>query len=127
SREHLPGELDTRATVLVEELAAAKIVVVGLDVLRGHFLDCPLFVFTQDNAKRFRNVLRDLVLNREDVFDLTIVSLGPELISICDVDELHADADFISHLAHTSLENGGHLELFPDFTNVFSLALVCER
>ena len=42
--KHAARILHTGATPLMLELAAAQIVLVGLDVFGGHFLNCPLLV-----------------------------------------------------------------------------------
>ena len=66
---------------------------------------------------------RDLVLHREDVGDLPVVGLRPEVVTVAGVHELGGDADLIAGLADASLEHGCDVELLRDGAHVLVLAL----
>ena len=119
--------LETLASKLVRALSSAQVVVVGLHVHRARLLDLLLLAFAEDDAKRFHDRLRDIVLNSEDILHLPIVPLRPELISISNVDELRGDAKAIAHAPHTSIENGRYLELLSYLGEILVFALQRKR
>ena len=47
----------------------------------------------------------NLVLNRKDVRELAIETLGPELIAVLGVDELRRDAHAVARLSNAALES----------------------
>jgi hypothetical protein len=51
---------------------------------------------------------RDLVLNHEDVRELAIETLRPDVITVLGVHQLRRDAHTIACLAHAAFENRGH-------------------
>ena len=57
------------------------------------------------------NRSRDLVLNREHVFDDAVVALGPHLIAILRVDERRGDADPLAGAPHTAFDDGADVQL----------------
>ena len=70
--------------------------------------------------------LRDLVLHREDVGELAVVTFGPEMAAGGDVVELRGDADAVAVLADAALDDIAHAELFRDLTQMNRAALVDE-
>ena len=54
---------------------------------------------------------RDLVLDREDVLEVAVVALGPEVVVGRGVDQLHRDAHPLPDLAHAALDHVLHAEL----------------
>ena len=70
---------------------------------------------------------RDLVLQREDVGQLAVVSLCPDMIAGRRVHKLGGDAHPLSALAHASFEHIAHPEIAPHLLHVRRLALVDER
>ena len=70
--------------------------------------------------------LRDLVLHREDVGELAVVGLRPEVVAVGGADELGCDADLVAGLAHASLEDRRDIQLGGDGPHVFVLALERE-
>ena len=127
--EHLLRVLQRLATELVKVLPAAQVELVSLDVNRARatLLDRPLLVLAQNYSQRLHDRLRDIILNREDILQLTVVALGPQVISISDVHQLRGDAELVPHLPYTALEHRRHLELAPDVADVFAPALERER
>ena len=73
------------------------------------------------------NRARDLVLHVEDVFELAVVPLGPQLIAVRRVDELRGDAHARARLAHAALEHVPHLQALRDLADLDRLALERER
>ncbi|MFA9566517.1 MAG: SMI1/KNR4 family protein, partial [Acidimicrobiales bacterium] len=53
----------------------------------------------------------DLILNHEQVDQLAVEGLGPEMLGVGDPDELNGDAETIGGLPNAPLEDGLHLEL----------------
>ncbi len=73
------------------------------------------------------DLARDVVLDREHVVELTIVPLGPELITAGDVDQLRGDAELLPRSAHAALEDGRHVERRADVAHADVLAFEGER
>src|SRR5262249_7509619 len=63
------------------------------------------------DLKPLRNRACDFVLDREDIFHLTIITLRPQVISVRGIHQLCGDAQPVVSSAHTSLENGAHVQL----------------
>src|SRR3546814_487330 len=92
--------------------------VVGLQVLRTLAGETPLLVPRQLERQRRDDLLRDLVLDREDVGQLAVVPLGPEMAARLAVDQLRGDADAGASLAHAAFQHVAHAELAADVLNV---------
>ncbi len=99
------GELETLLAELVEELPAAEVELVRLDIVGAGLLDGPLFLLGEHHPKRLHDVLRDLVLHREDVLQVPVVTLGPEMISVGHVDQLRGDPEPVAGLANAALQH----------------------
>ena len=54
---------------------------------------------------------RDLVLDGEDVLEVAVVALGPEVVVGLGIDQLHRDAHPLPDLAHAALDDVLHAEL----------------
>ena len=61
---------------------------------------------------------RDLVLDREDVLEVAVVALGPEVAVGLGVDQLHRDAHPLADLAHAALDDVLHAELARELLHV---------
>ena len=98
--------------------------VVGLDVGR---LERPLRRAThQHGLERARHGAGDLVLHLEDVRQVAIVGLRPQVVAVGRANQLSADAQHLAALAHAALQHVGHPELAGDRADVFVLALERE-
>jgi hypothetical protein len=62
-------------------------------------------------------------LDLEDIVELPIVPLRPQVIAVGNVDELRGHAQSATRFAHAAFENRVHLQLAADFTDVFALSL----
>src|SRR5262245_57541511 len=69
----------------------------------------------------------DLVLDLEDVVELPVVSLRPNLETVRGVDELGRDPHLVADLAYRSLKNVRDPQLPGDFRNADVLPLERER
>ncbi len=67
-----------------------------------------------------------LVLDREDVLELAVVALGPDVPVGLGVDQLHGDAHPVAGLAHAALDHVLDAELRGDVLDPHRLALVHE-
>src|SRR6185436_1124282 len=70
------------------------------------------------------NILRNLVLNREDVSDCSIVAFGPNMRSGRSVDQLRSNPQTIPSLTNASLKNVSNPEIACDLPHIRRLALV---
>ena len=65
----------------------------------------------------------DFVLQLENIGELAVVSLGPQMIAERRVDELPGHANAVRRFAHASFENVAHAQLPGDLTHVDRLRL----
>ena len=98
----------------MKELAPSQIVFICTNALRRHLLDCRFFFRGQHDLEGVDDARRDLILNREHILHLAVVSLRPHLKARCDIDELSRDAKTIAGLPHASLEHSVDFQLSPD-------------
>ena len=79
--------------------------------------------FGRDRADDAR---RHLVLQIEDVLELAVEAVRPEMRAGCGIDELPGDAHPVCRLAHAAFEHVAHPELAADLLHVHGPALVGE-
>jgi hypothetical protein len=101
-REHLHRGFQGFAAELVEELPAAKVVIVGLEVSGRRPLDGAFLFLTEDHLQRLGDILGDVLLDGENVLQLAVVGFRPDAVSVGDVHELGADPQPVARLADTS-------------------------
>ena len=75
----LKCELVRSTPVRCEELSSAQVVLVRIDVGRRNVLDRLLFIFSENYPKCRDDARGDFILNCKNIFQLSIVSLCPEL------------------------------------------------
>ncbi len=78
---------------------------------RRALLDRLLLGRQQLQLQRLDDGFGDLVLQREDVVQIPVEALGPEVAVGRAVDELRGDAHAVARLAHAPLEHVAHLQL----------------
>ena len=71
-----------------------------------------------------RDAGRDLVLQRENIGQLAVVSFRPDVVAGHRIQELAGDAHALSALADASLKNVTDAKLAPDLLHVHGMALV---
>src|SRR5206468_6760918 len=103
-----------------------QIKVVRFGVRRAALLERPLFFRQELELERTYDGFRNLILDRENVGQIAIVALGPQMIAGRTVDQLRSDAHATAGLAHTALKNMADPELPPDVAHVHRLALERE-
>ena len=77
-------------------------------------------------AQRRHDGRGHLVLDGEDVLELAVVALGPDMRLGLAVDQLHGDAHAVGGLAHASLDHVVDAEFLGDAARRHRLALVHE-
>ena len=68
-----------------------------------------------------------LILNREDVLEVPIVALRPEVTARFGRDQLGCHADPLAGLPHTAFDHVGHAEIAPYLLRLDRLCLIGER
>ena len=69
---------------------------------------------------------RDLVLNCEDIFQLSIVALGPTVGACSSINQLRRDANPITTAANAALEHVAHAKFTAHLAHIYCLTLVLE-
>src|SRR5688500_16309618 len=124
--EHLPSELMRAAAMLMEELPTPQVNLVRLHIRRGYLLDRLLFVFGQHYTQGGDNARCNLILDGENILQLAVITLGPELSVVAGIHELRGEPESLTRFAHASLEHSSNLKLPSDFANVLVLVLESE-
>jgi hypothetical protein len=97
--EHLTISLEP-----VDQLATPQKRIMSVHVLRAAIEDQGFFPRAQRDLQRSDDVLRDVVLHLENVSEVTVVALGPEMSTAPPVDQLGSDANPIAGLSNTAFE-----------------------
>ncbi len=72
------------------------------------------------------DLVGDLVLQVENVFQRAVVAVGPQMRPGRGLDQLRRDAHPVARLAHASFQDIAHAELTPDLSHIDGSALVGE-
>ncbi len=78
------------------------------------------------NLERPDDRARDVFLHREDVGEVSVVLVGPELVSVARAHELCRDPHPIAAAPYASLEHRPHVERAADLSHVHLATLVLE-
>ena len=87
------------------ELARQKKELIGFGARGAAVLDRLLLFGQQLELQRLDDRLGDLVLQREDVVEVAVVALGPDVAAGRAVDELRGDAHAVAGFAHAAFEH----------------------
>ena len=125
-----PRVIDRRfcASVHMQEVrfCAAQKIVIGLPGCRG-LQQGPIDFSTVHMGHENRdNRTRNLVLDREHVVKLAVVSVGPPVGAGRGLDKLRRDADALAAPPNAPLEQVARTQLPPDLPEIDRLALVVE-
>ena len=69
----------------------------------------------------------DFVLHVEEIGERLVEPLGPEMIAVLGVDQLHVDAHAVAAALNAAFQHVADVQLAPDLLQVDRLALVGER
>src|SRR6202020_420483 len=108
-------------------LTAAQEEAVGLRLDRALADQATSFVGSQFDLERGDDLLRQLILNGEDVAEIAIESLGPDMAAGGRVDELGGDANAGAVFAHAAFQHVPHAKRPSDLGNGHRLSLEDER
>ena len=95
-----------------------QIQLVRFSIFRRSRRDRALFRAAEFCLQRVRDFRRDVGFHREDVVELSIVTLGPEMRVALGIDELDVDAHAVAGFAHTAFQDVGNSKLLRDLANV---------
>src|SRR6476646_5656396 len=98
----------------------------GVLVVRAATNDQRFFGLAQLDLKRGYDLAREFVLHGENIGEITIEALGPDMRTALCVDELAGNADAVARLAHTTFQHVAHAEVTTDLLHIDRLALVGE-
>src|SRR5262245_21374822 len=109
-------------------IPALQIKIVSIEVFRGGLhhrfpgrADGEIFLQFRHDLQRY------LILHLEDILQVAVIILRPDMIAIDRVDQLRGYPDAFAGSSHATLEYGGHAELVPDLSHVFLLAFKRKR
>ena len=74
------------------------------------------------------DIFRDLALDGEDIGQLPIIMLGPNVSVRAGINQLGRDANVIAHSADAAFQKVSHAQLAPDFRKVtFRISITHDR
>src|SRR5215813_8196942 len=84
--------------------------------------------FCGDDSRRdcAYDALGNLVLNDKDVFERTVVTLRPDVLSAARIDQLRSDAYAIAGFSNASFKHIANTEFAADLTHIDGFTLVGE-
>src|SRR5262249_59862481 len=86
----------------------------------------PLLALRQRDRERADDLPHPLVLGCEDVGEIAIEPLGPQMPAAAGIDELRRDAHPIASPPDATLRHGSHAESPPDLRPLHSFAAAAE-
>ena len=96
------------------EFAAAQNTVVSSDIGRPAIGKPRLFGWAERDLERVDDPVRDVVLDLEDIGQIAVVAVGPEMRAVGRVDELRRDPHAIAGAADRAFEHRAHAKLAAD-------------
>ena len=105
------GGLQRYPATAMDQLAATQIRLVSVSI--GGLDDCWLRQFAvrivqcKLDFQCISNCLSDFILYRENIDNLTVISIRPEVKAIISLDELRCNSEFGAGLTHAALEHVG--------------------
>ena len=84
------------------------------------------FCQAERRAQCARDGLRDVLFDCEDVGELAVVTVGPEVDAVVGLDELRRDAHAVARAAHGAVDEIRGAERFTDRAKVLALVLELE-
>src|ERR1700730_860617 len=102
----------------VEKIAPAQVVGVRFDVVGRYPSDGLLLLRQEFDLELLDDRMRDLVLDREDVREIAIKTLPPNVCAVVAIDELASHSHACSRLAHTTFHYESDSELPPDLLHL---------
>jgi hypothetical protein len=126
SLEHLLGKLYALARPPLEELPCTKIKLVCLHVFRRCFKETGLLALGERETQRVNDTAGNFILDREDVFNLSVEPLRPQVVTIPRVDELDGDADAVPSPPDAALKKRIHTKSSPNLARIDACSTKCE-
>ena len=113
-----------RVGVAVDQFLRLQIKVVGREVFGRAFLDERFLLRGNRRLQLRHDGLRDFALNCEDIRQVAVVSLRPNLPIRSRIDQVRDDPQAMFGALHRSLEQIGDAELLADFLPVTGLVVL---
>ena len=120
-----PVNLDARE-VPVQELPSSQIISIGFNTLGRYLADGLLLLRQQLDLQLVNDRMSNLILDGEDVGEIPIVTLGPDVATISPIDELRGDADPRASLSNAALQDELDRKILADLLHARGFPLVAK-
>src|SRR5438105_350243 len=110
----------------MEKVPASQVVSVSFNIFRRHPADRLLLLRQQLHLELFHNGVGDFVLNGEDIGQITIKPLGPNMAAVLAPNELPSYPHTRSRLSHASFQDKSNAKLPTHLLHFHRLVFIGE-
>ena len=125
--KHLARKSNVDLVKATDELSSSQIIIVGGHIAARSRLEGRPLQRRDRFEQRLGDTFRDLVLDHEDVFQLSVETLAPEMRATRNGHQLSRDTQVIVGLANAALEHRFDPELSADSSHVSAAFLKFKR
>jgi hypothetical protein len=125
--KEIPCESDVLGSQFIKMPQTGLIRRPGIEAIRRLVHRALLFGGSNSRSGRDCNRFGDLVLHRENIRELPVVAVGPDVIARFGFDQLCGDPDTIAGLSQAALEHIADAEIAPNAFHINRAASVGER
>lgn len=127
SSQQFGGGLEILRAGATGQRSRLQVQIVRSQILsRSYPLHCRWQADMQVSAHRLNDGGCEVFLEREEICELPVVMLRPQLVAILGAAQLRSDTDAFARAAHAAFEHGFHFEVSRNLANVDVPALVSE-
>src|SRR6266404_4549930 len=108
----------------MQKVPASQVIGISFNIFRRHLPDRLLLLRQQLHLELFHNGVGDFVLNSEDVGQVAIKTLGPDMTAVLAANELSSYPHARSGFPHASLQDKSNAKLLTDLLHFYGLVFV---
>src|SRR5438105_2840183 len=108
----------------MEKVAASQVIGVSFNIFRRHLPDRLFLLRQQLNLELLDDGVGDFVLNGENIGQIAIEALGPDVAAILAVNELSSYPHARSNLPHASFQDKSNAKLLADLLHFHGLVFI---
>ena len=111
----------------MQKIPATQVVGVSFNIIGRRLRDRFFLLGKEFDFELLYDRMGDFILNCEDVSQIAIKSLSPNVVAVAGADEFTRHADARARFAHAAFENVIHPEIARDLLHLYRFAFVSEN